>query len=45
MNDRIIYDCGCWYDFDYDYGGFLVLDEYGTQFGLCEKHRKMIDDE
>jgi hypothetical protein len=44
MNDRITYECGCWYDFEYDYG-VLVLDEYGTQFGLCDKHYKMIDDE
>ena len=45
MKYKIIYECGCWYYFEYAYGESLVVEEYGTQFGLCDKHWKIIDDE
>lgn len=35
------YPCGCYYDFEDRYGS-ICLEEYGTQYGLCEKHDKQI---
>ena len=35
------YDCGCEYYFE-DNDGFLVLEEYGSQYNLCIKHDRSI---